>query len=111
MEALQISTVASRHLASNSQSPCASRSLYYASNGGRKSASISSSWLGSSNFKSLSSRNLFTVRSVIKLLFITDFRVSLCLLPGNYNNFGEEFCVVLFPFFVLKGELKFCYYM
>ncbi|XP_022132862.1 signal recognition particle 54 kDa protein, chloroplastic [Momordica charantia] len=60
MEALQISTVASRHLASNSQSPCASRSLYYASNGGRKSASISSSWLGSSNFKSLSSRNLFT---------------------------------------------------
>ncbi|XP_023544809.1 signal recognition particle 54 kDa protein, chloroplastic [Cucurbita pepo subsp. pepo] len=59
MEALQISIVSSRHLASNSQSPCASRSLCHGSNCGRKSSSISSSWLGSSNLKSLSSRNLF----------------------------------------------------
>ena len=62
MEALQISIVSSRHLASNSQSPCASRSLCHGSNCGRKSSSISSSWLGSSNLKSLSSRNLFAVR-------------------------------------------------
>ncbi|KAA0025252.1 hypothetical protein IC582_018771 [Cucumis melo] len=60
MEGLQISTVASRHLNSNSQSNCASRGLCHGSNCARKSLSISSSWLGSSNLKSLSSRNLFT---------------------------------------------------
>ncbi|XVE96409.1 hypothetical protein REPUB_Repub02eG0219400 [Reevesia pubescens] len=58
MEAMQFSTVASRHFSATSGSFSTNRSFY---NSSRNSTKLGSSWSsGSSNFASLSCRNLFT---------------------------------------------------
>lgn len=62
MEALHLSTVASRHLAVASHSFSGNSGLR-SSKCPRKPAKLSSSWTGVRTISSLSSRDLFTVRS------------------------------------------------